>query len=189
MTDPIIGFRCWVIKHDPLHLSAVAMRYAWQPGNNEAICMINKESKHPAPADSCRCGLHARTTLAGCTEEYPYYPVHGYWGYAQAGGANNLMVMGAVLLWGDVQRGDKVIRASHSRILCFTDKPDPWAERTGSNNPAAITEERREARQEALNILCAEFSVPLVPYETCEMYAREFGEWVGDNAAGPFYLE
>ncbi len=153
MTDPIIGFRCW---------------------NGGAL----EEPKHPAPADNCRCGLHARTTLQGCLEEYPYYPVHGYWGYmGQA--KDNFMVMGAVLMWGDIHRGDKVIRASHSRVLCLTDKDNPWPERTGSLNPADIAQEKRDVRTAHIGIICQQYGIPLVPFDTCEIYASEFGEYVG----------
>ena len=184
MNEPVIGFRAWILQYEPeLQLKAVAMNYLWPVGTAEASCMTGPKTeppKHPAPADGCRCGLHARTTLAGVLEEYPYYPVHGYWGYAMHANPNrNFMVMGAVLMWGDIHRGDKVIRASHSRVLCLTDKDNPWVERQGSINPAGIAQDRRDERAKAIESICQAYGIPMVPYDTCEMYASEFGEYCG----------
>jgi hypothetical protein len=133
------------------------------------------EAKHPAPSEDCRCGLYGRTTLEGCLSEYPYYPVHGYWPWRRIP-KRGLMAMGAVLLWGTTLRGDRVIRAEYGRVLCLTDTPDPWARRIGANDPSRIPEVRREQRTAAIDQLCRDYGVPMIPYESVELYVREFGD-------------
>ena len=99
---PIVGFRCWVLELGKPVLKSMAMRFEWPAGEiAEATCMYSPHDppRHQAPDEGCRCGLHARTTPQGCGEEYPYYPVHGYWAYRSAP-TSGLMAMGAVLMWG-----------------------------------------------------------------------------------------
>ena len=176
--SPIVGYRCWIMEAERPVLRSVAMRYEWPTDTAVAKCMNSPKDdppKHTAPWDNCRCGLHARTTLAGCTEEYPYYPVHGYWAY-QAAHPSGLMIMGAVLLWGDTHRGEKVIRSQYGKVLCLTDKPDVWAERMGSNNPTAISQERRDQRAVTLVAIQEAYGVPMIEWDGVEMYASEFGD-------------
>jgi hypothetical protein len=174
---PIVGFRAWVIKPDDA-LHSVAMSTTWNKDVTPAACLAKpgpQSPDHITPADHCRCGLHARTTIDGVREEYPYFPVHGYWAYMSTP-TNSLMCMGAVLMWGRVLRGDKVIRAEHARIICLTD-PDPlWIDRTGANNPGSIPQERRDQRQSDLDRISARYQVPIIPYRACTAYASEFGE-------------
>lgn len=181
---PLVGFRAWVMKADVSDvLHSVAMNTAWLPEVTTARCMCSpkEEPKHPAPDDACRCGLHARTTVEGVTEEYPYYPVHGYWAYRSTP-VNGLMCMGAVLMWGKVLRGTRVIRAEHARVICLTD-PAPeqlWNERMGNNNPAAISEERREQRAAELDLIAIRYNVPIIPMVHVTAYAAEFGDLAND---------
>jgi hypothetical protein len=86
------------------------------------------------------------------------------------------MAMGAVLLWGTTLRGDRVIRAEYGQVLCLTDTPDPWARRIGANDPSRIPEVRREQRTAAIDQLCRDYGVPMIPYESVELYVREFGD-------------
>jgi hypothetical protein len=159
-------------------LKSVAMRYEWPAGQvAEALCMCSphEPAKHPAPDERCRCGLHARTTLDGCTEEYPYYPVHGYWAY-RTSPASGLMTMGAVLMWGTILRGRRVIRAESARVLCLTERPDPWSPRSGTNDPSRISAEMVESRRRTLEQVCVAYGVPMVPYASVARYASEFGD-------------
>jgi hypothetical protein len=187
ISNPIVGFRCWVLELGRPVLKSVAMRYEWPAGSvAEALCMCSphEPAKHPAPDERCRCGLHARTTLDGCTEEYPYYPVHGYWAYRSAP-TSGLMAMGAVLMWGGTLRGKRVIRAQYSRVLCLTEKPDLWAPRNGSNDPSRVSSENVARRQTTIEQICSAYAVPLVPFASVARYAAEFGELTstGDELA------
>jgi hypothetical protein len=170
---PIVAFRCWTLEGG---LRSVYIGHVWARGVTRADCMIAPHSEaHPAPYEDCRCGLYGRTTLDGCLSEYPHYPVHGYWPWQRIPN-RGLMSMGAVLLWGTTLRGDKVIRAEYGRVLCLTDTPDPWAMRTGANDPSMIPEDRREQRAAAIDRLRRDYGVPLIPYESVELYVREFGD-------------
>jgi hypothetical protein len=175
---PIVGFRCWVLELGLPVLKSVAMKYEWPAGHVvEAACKLSSHEppKHEAPDESCRCGLYARTTLEGCTEEYPYYPVHGHWAYGRAP-RSGLMAMGAVLMWGITLRGRRVIRAQFTRVLCLTEKPDLWAPRSGANDPSTVSQETVDGRQETIEIICREYGVPMVPFRAVVAYAGEFGD-------------
>src|SRR5579864_4260417 len=111
MTDPIIGFRCWHVSLVKPVLRSVAMTYDWpQDDHLEAICMSYTgawygvpppKEHHGAPKEECRCGFYARTKVKDLMEEYPYYPLHGYY---RGKGMDGFLVMGAILMWGDVFR-------------------------------------------------------------------------------------
>jgi hypothetical protein len=175
---PMVGFRCWIMELGRPMLKSVAMKSVWPAGQVvEAVCMnsVQEPSTHRAPLDGCRCGLHARTTLDGCIEEYPYYPVYGYW--ASCGmPSRSLMATGAVLMWGLTLRGKRVIRAQYSRVLCLTERPDVWAPRRGPIDPSTIDAETVTARHRTLEAICREYGVPMVPFRSMEHYVGEFGE-------------
>jgi hypothetical protein len=184
---PIVGFRCWVLELGKPVLKSMAMRFEWPAGEiAEATCMYSPHDppRHRAPDDGCRCGLHARTTPEGCGEEYPYYPVHGYWAYRSAP-TSGLMAMGAVLMWGVTLRGKRVIRAQYARVLCLTEKPDLWAPRSGSNDPSRVSSENVARRHQTLEEICAAYAVPMVPFASVARYASEFGDLTerGDELA------
>ncbi|MDB5065954.1 MAG: hypothetical protein JWM18_2388 [Chloroflexi bacterium] len=150
------------------------MRSVWPAGQVvEAACMSSayEPPTHRAPLDGCRCGLYARTTLDGCFDEYPYYPVYGYSMPTRA-----FMATGAVLMWGITLRGRRVIRSQYSRVLCLTERPDIWASRTGPLFPSAIVTETVAARHQTLEAICREYGVPMVPFRSMERYVAEFGE-------------
>jgi hypothetical protein len=132
---------------------------------------------HVAPDDRCKCGLHARTTLEGCTEEYPSYPVHRYW--ADRTTPSSGLAMGAVLMWGVTLRGSKVIRSQYAQVLCLTEKPELWASSGGANNPSAVPAENIASRQATLDAICTDYGVPIVPFESVTQYASEFGDLSG----------
>lgn len=177
---PVVGFRCWVLALGEPKLRSVAMRYDWPVTEAVATCLTKPSDPppHDAPDANCRCGLHARTTIAGVVEEYPYYPVHGYWAYRSAP-TSGLMCMGVVLMYGNICRGEKVIRAEKARLLCMTDKVDLWKERSGSNDPSKISQENVQKRAETLDKICEAYSVPMIPWAYATHYAAEFGEIVG----------
>lgn len=180
---PIVGWRTWVLRIGSPILSSVAMRYDWPKDKvADATCLCNPHEapKHTAPDANCRCGLHARTTIEGCWEEYPYYPVHGYWAYRTLP-TSGLMAMGAVLMWGEIVRGKRVIRAEHGRILCLTEKPGLWDAKMGTNSPSDIVEANRKARSQTLDMVMEAYGIPMVPYATATTYCSEFGDSIKDE--------
>jgi len=178
VATPIVGFRCWVLELGLPVLKSVAMQSAWPARTTvEAVCLCapDEPARHFAPHEDCRCGLHARTTVEGCTEEYPYYPVHGYWAFGSTP-ASGLMAMGAVLMWGVILRGRRVIRSQYARVLCLTEKPDVWARRRGANDPANVSAANVTLRRDTLEAVCAEYALPMLPFASVTRYAAEFGE-------------
>lgn len=185
VSTPIVGFRCWVLELGRPVLKSVAMRFEWPAGRDvEAVCMCSphEPGRHVAPDERCRCGLHARTTADGCAEEYPYYPVHGYWAYRSAP-SSGLMAMGAVLMWGATLRGRRVIRSQYARVLCLTERPDIWAPRSGSNDPSTVSRENVARREQTLEAICREYGVPMVPMSFVTRYAGEFGDLAEEGPA------
>jgi hypothetical protein len=90
--------------------------------------------------------------------------------------ANGLMCMGAVLMWGTIMYGARVIRSEFARVICLTD-PDPlWVEKVGNNNPQTVPEDRREQRERELEMVARRYGVPIIPYQHARAYSAEFGE-------------
>lgn len=126
------------------------------------------------------CGLYARTTVEGCKQEYPYYPTYGYWAYSFNSG-RKFMTMGAVLMWGDVARGKKVIKASRARVLCLTELLDPYAKNDTINDPSVIGEDDKARRTETIQSICMAYGIPMIPIGYVKSYAAEFGQLTSDK--------
>lgn len=64
-SDPIIGYRTWVVGESltDLGLYAANTQYGpWQPGKQHAVCKVYND--HNAPEDKCHCGFYlCRTPL------------------------------------------------------------------------------------------------------------------------------
>jgi hypothetical protein len=184
---PIVGFRCWALNLDQPVLKSVAIPFEWPPGQDvEAACLgsLLVSVRHEAPDEHCWCGLYALTTVDGCAEEFPYYPlsdpVHNcYW--TRRG---KLMVMGAVLMWGATLRGRRVIRSQYARVLCLTEMPDVWAPRSDIVDPSKVPSETVARRERTIEAICQRYSVPLVPRDAVEHYAAEFGDLVPSTIIG-----
>ena len=181
VATPLVGFRCWVLQPGEPVLKSVAMRHDYPAqlvAEAQCLCSPHELPMHVAPHRDCRCGLYARTTVEGCIEEYPYYPMHGYWPY-QATVSRQLMAMGAVLMWGITLRGRRVIRAQYARVLCLTEKPNVWAPMHGPNDPSKVTAPVIAERQATLDAICRRYGVPMVPFASVTTYAAEYGDLVG----------
>jgi hypothetical protein len=170
---PLVGFRCWVLPGERPVLRSMAHSFEWPSGQlAAAVCDLHQDrppdwTMHAAPEESCRCGLYARTTLEGCTEEYPYYPLHECLSDPSSSG---LMTMGAVLMWGTILRGRRVIRSQYAQVLCLTDTPAAsWGHQL-----------RRRRLQKKVEAICREYRVPLILYHAVTQYAAEFGELAGE---------
>ncbi len=186
----LVGYRVWLSGRwpEPPRLVAMAWPVAWDPiGVNEARCLTEvpaprpharlaawwtgsllahggrQRERHEAPASHCGCGLYAYGSLStalayvrsqACPE--PWRP-----------GPYNLLVLGAVLLWGRGERRvriDAVIgagaraglryRAPYARVLALlgTDHPDDTAHEVG-----------------------AALGLPVLPERGLEPYARKHG--------------
>lgn len=173
-TEPLVGYRAWAMRQGSNGLFGVYFNAKpWEAGGvtiaecraREGAAMpIPPEDIHPAPQADCRCGLHARTTLDGLLDEYPNYPMSnkGRFNGGKYFEKYKTLILGAVLLWGDVVRGDLVIRAQCARPICFTTLPDrqhsvpDWDEL--ANNVSSV------------------YSVPIVPWNGMQMFSAEFGE-------------
>lgn len=84
--DPVIGWRYWHLRSDPMTLGSVTQRaFTWMPGRPmEARCV---SSGHAAPAPGCACGVYAGPDLAALREHGLCLPPGG-------------LVVGEVSLWG-----------------------------------------------------------------------------------------
>jgi hypothetical protein len=194
VSDPLVGFRCWLVNDDSPVLRSVVMNSVW-PARQAvtAECMIRPSrigaglsfisstlgAAHLSPPEEgCRCGLYARTTIDGCREEYQDYPYSAdsdWSGYIQPIPTTS-MVMGAVLRWGRILRGTKVIRAEHARIICLTETDDLWRTPSRTHQRAMISAERGEARRAALAAVVRDYKLPVIPHQSVTAYAAEFGD-------------
>lgn len=162
MSAPLVGFRAW--RMSPQAPDAPSLRpslwaifhgYMWAPGDNRARCLGGSPGtpgpRHEAPEEACRCGFYARTSAQGLLEEeYPAFP-------SQSQGGAAILVGGAVLLWGPILRGDKVIRAAAARPLCLSEPP-------------AVP-----LREWVVGI-ARDYSLPLVEWGALADYCAEFGD-------------
>jgi hypothetical protein len=75
------------------------------------------------------------------------------------------LILGSVLLWGTVLRGDLVIRAQYARPIAFTTLPEK--ERTVPD------------WQEMADVVSQTYSVPIVDFRHLTMFSSEFGDLAG----------
>ncbi len=185
---PLVGYRVWLANRssNPPQLLAMAWPVAWDTlGVNEARCLIElgaqwphlplsawterllahgrESARHEAPASHCGCGLYAYGSLStalayvrsqACPE--PWRP-----------GPYNLLVVGAVLLWGRGERrvriGD-VIGAGARAGLCYR---VPYARVLALLGP--------DCRDDTAHKVGSALGLPVLPERGLEPYAREHG--------------
>jgi DNA-binding CsgD family transcriptional regulator len=54
-SEPVIGWRVWTLANN--RLFSIAKNTFWQPGENQAECLVGQ--KHDVPGPSCHCGFWA----------------------------------------------------------------------------------------------------------------------------------
>ena len=107
--EALIGWRVWCVvrTRDGLRLASVIQDEVWPDGRELVARCV--EHEHPAPQESCTCGIHAardpelvRSYLLGRDEP-----------------GTLTRVLGRVLLWGRVVEHERGWRASHAYPLDF----------------------------------------------------------------------
>ena len=166
---PIVGFRAWRVATDSRILNSIVYRHSWPTHAVRASCLaIGERPPHPVPGgENCRCGLYATTRAPGVWEEYPKYPScgRGLFGSELGMPTAETLVMGAVLMWGIVQRGERVMRGEWAQVLCLSEKPG-----------IDLDGDAARLRSARLRGLAEEYSVPIVPFDGLTLYAAEFGD-------------
>jgi hypothetical protein len=182
---PVVGYRAWLVSWtaNPCRLLATCWAYAWEPlGVIEARCLFTAPPRRPsawaegilaragrstepheAPASHCKCGLYAYDSLSSAHE----YARSERWPNLWQPGPDNLIVLGAVVLWGAPGRPVRVgelaagcpdglrYRAPFARVLALM----------GPEHSGDIAHQVGE-----------ELGLPVVPERWLEPYAREHGE-------------
>jgi hypothetical protein len=185
LDEPLVGFRAWAVNRwaTPPRLLGTTLDMAWEPsGINEATChfevaparalttwrrwLLGRPAepveRHQAPASNCGCGLYAYGSLNLAVA----YATSAQWEYPWRPGPNNVLVLGAVLLWGAggrrVQAGDLAdgagpglrFRAPFARVLALL-------------GPKSADDPAYEVG--------AALGLPVLPALGLELYAREHG--------------
>jgi hypothetical protein len=101
-SDCVIGYRTWVADDEGQLWPVYSQHRPWQPGLNTARCDGgNGDPSHPAPGDSCACGLYSMRS-----------PQSEWTGAASL--RTGTLVCGAVASWGRIQVHDSGVRAEHA---------------------------------------------------------------------------
>ncbi len=146
--------------------------HPWDVGVTKAECRAYvstaHQPAHAAPEETCTCGLHARTTLEGLLNEYPNHPHsnRGRYGGGRYVSQYKTLILGSVLLWGVVLRGDLVIRAEYARPIAFTTLPDK--------------ERSVPEWQEMADNVSNTYSVPIISFNHLKLFSSEFGDIAGE---------
>ena len=131
---PLVAFRTWytrslvpqaslfqvdyatTYKPKPLALYPMTTEVPWTRGVNEATChkdgrQTNLKYEHTSPHADCYCGLHAYVDPEHDKESA--WITHLF--------DKELMVQGAVLMWGTIYGGKKVVRSEFAEVVAFLD--------------------------------------------------------------------
>ena len=164
-----MGYRAWAMRKGSNLLYPIFHNAkAWEIGNTQATCRAYvstvHQPAHAAPEETCTCGLHARTTLDGLLEEYPNYPHsnRGRFGGGKYISEYKTLILGSVLLWGEILRGEKVIRAEYGRPICFTTLPARQRPYPEWDDLAATVSQT--------------YSTPIIEWDYVELFSSEFGD-------------
>jgi hypothetical protein len=98
LIEPLVGFRHWSVHGDRLHSPFHGDR--WDDVELQARCEAGAHDRADVPAPDCKCGVYA------------YYDQP-----PRSSAATKDLVIGAVVLWGQVQLHGAGMRASHARII------------------------------------------------------------------------
>ena len=124
--EPAIGWRAWKLRNNRLH--AIGPPVAWQPGENRAECLTNRQ--HEAPAPSCHCGfwgLHNPVSAMQRAASVASQPRLG--SSLGAPDADWTVAVGLMLGYGAIAvHGLEGFRAGLASVACiFSDAPDALA--------------------------------------------------------------
>ena len=166
-SEPIAGYRTWVMdEYEPI-LTGVIHRTIWTPfEDSQAICRKNilpsgriakgkRRSRHKVPSLSCHCGFWSYDSLHNLKTASNFC-----WGSMMKS------VRGVIIAYGRVQLTEKGFRAEYARPVGLL----RWNERRYSEAGHAILErkdedEQREFWNEHLEKVAKVYRVPLVDDE------------------------
>lgn len=98
-SDPVVGWRYWHLRLDPLRLGSVTQKgFTWPA--RRAIHARCVSSAHASPAPGCACGIYAGRERAALREHGLCLPAGG-------------LVIGEVALWGTVLEEEDGYRGEH----------------------------------------------------------------------------
>jgi hypothetical protein len=121
LIEPVIGFRQWSVRGDwlysPFHGDI------WEDVELTASCECGEHDPADVPASDCECGVYA------------YYDQP-----PRSASATRELVIGAVVLWGQMQLHGAGMRASHARIVGLALPPTNGAKRRRLVGAAAYLE-------------------------------------------------
>lgn len=180
-SEPIAGYRTWVMDEVEPVLTGVVHRMVWTPfEDSHAVCRKNvapngrlkkgqRRSRHKVPSIKCHCGFWAFDSLNNLKHSTNYC-----WGSMLKS------VRGVILAYGRVQLTEKGFRAEYARPVCLL----RWNERRHDpRNYESLTEmqqERRDFWNEQLEKVGKVYRVPLVDTEEeLVEIANELGTPIG----------
>lgn len=98
-SDPVVGWRYWHLRLDPLCLGSVTQKgFTWPA--RRAIHARCVSSAHPSPAPGCACGIYAGRDRSALRDHGLCLPAGG-------------LVIGEVALWGTVLEDEDGYRGEH----------------------------------------------------------------------------
>ena len=138
LIEPVLGFRLWSVRGDRLH--SPFRGGVWEDVELTASCECGAHDLADVPAPDCECGVYA------------YYEQP-----PRSAAATRDLVIGAVVLWGQMQLHSGGMRASHARIVGLVLPPTNGAKRRRLIAAAAYLE------------------VPAVPFRELRTVASRYG--------------
>ena len=138
LIEPVLGFRLWSVRGDRLH--SPFRGGVWEDVGLTASCECGGHDPADVPALHCECGIYA------------YYEQP-----PRSAAATRDLVIGAVVLWGQMQLHSGGMRASHARIVGLVLPPTNGAKRRRLIAAAAYLE------------------VPAVPFRELTTVASRYG--------------
>jgi hypothetical protein len=138
LIEPVIGYRQWSVRGDRLY--SPFHGDVWDDVELAATCELGEHNPSDVPAPGCECGVYA------------YYDQP-----PRSSAATRDLVIGAVVLWGQMQLHGAGMRASQARIVGLALPPTNGTKRRRLVEVAAYLE------------------VPAVPFQRLKAVAGGFG--------------
>jgi hypothetical protein len=166
-TEPITGYRTWLMEPDKLELTGVIHRLVWTPGDHShAECRKNispsgkvlpgkRRSRHMVPSMKCQCGFWAYSDLS-----YMKTSTNYCWG------SMIKSVRGVIIAQGRIQLTSKGFRAEYAKPIAL----QRWLERKWTPAPTdpenkGKLEVQRKFWNEQLERIAEHYEIPLVDDE------------------------
>ena len=159
VTAPLVAYRVWNVQGGRLEsVTNVGWYGVWNGSVAEAYCFSSSLGPpHEAPAKRCRCGIYAVDSLRTALSLFPNTLRSG------VGPRDSGSVVGAVQLWG-----------APARPVVVGEVSDRWGLQYRAPFARVIA---LAADEQGLSARVGEtLGVPVVPPQTLEWYAREYGE-------------